>query len=574
MAITGADEAGLAEKFAVMRSLLNERQWRVYLGTEALALGYGGVAAVARASGASETTVASGARDARDKDALAALPPGRERRPGAGRPRAEDAQPGLKEKLDSLLEEGKRGDPVSEITWSTRSLRDIARQMAADGFPCSKDVAARLMREDGWSLQGMSRTIEGKQHPDRDEQFRRINAMIGEFRAGGEPVISVDGKKKEQLGPYHRAGRSWRPKGDPVEVRDHDFPDPGAGKVTPYGVYDIAANRGFASVGTSHDTAAFAVSAIRRRWLAEGQSRYPRATRLLVTCDAGGSNACASRLWKDGLAVLAAETGLEVTVCHFPPGTSKWNKIEHRLFCHITRTWKARPLMTAEDAVAGIAATVTAQGLKCTAVLDDAEYPEGVKVSDERMRHLEGRVLDRDRFHGEWNYTVLPAPRPGPEQEPEPAGPDPALPAALAALAGLPHLHAQAGMAWQADREHRLALARGRPRLRSTGQGIRRLAPETVLAAAACHIRLGMTWTLLAQVLGVHHSSISVPGGDAVSLLQQLGITPEPGAPRIRTAAALRDHAAALGITITGITGHDTTDPHTTGPDDTPETTT
>jgi hypothetical protein len=384
-------------------------------------------------------------------------------------------------------------------------------------------------------------------------------------------VISVDGKKKEQLGPYHRDGRSWRPKGEPVEVRDHDFPDEELGKIAPYGVYDIAANRGFVSVGTSRDTAAFAVNAIRRWWQAEGASRYPRATRILLTCDSGGSNSGVSRLWKHELALLAAETGLEVTVCHFPPGTSKWNKIEHRLFCHITRTWKARPLMTAEDAVAGVAATVTVQGLKCTAVLDDAGYPEGVKVSDQRMRHLEGRVIGRDPFHGEWNYTIAPAPRPGPEPEAERPGPDPALPAALAALAGLPDLHERAGHAWAADREHRLALARGRPRLKNSG-GNRLLAPETVLAAAACRIRLGMTWALLAQVLGVHHTSISVPGSHAVTLLEGLGTAPEPGAPRIKTAAALRDHATALGITAPAITGHEPAGPHAPRPDDTPET--
>jgi hypothetical protein len=573
VAIADVDEAALAGKLAVMRPFLGERGWRVYLGTEANALGYGGVAAVARASGASETTVAKGAAEAAGRESRPAPGPGRSRRAGAGRPRAEKEQPGLREALDGLLEDGKRGDPVSPLTWSVLSLRDLERQMAALGFRCGKDAIARLMHEDGWSLRGMAKVLEGKQHPDRDAQFSNVNAMIGEFLAAGEPVISVDGKKKEQLGPYHRDGRSWRPAGDPVKVRDHDFPDEELGKIAPYGVYDIAANRGFAAVGTSHETAAFAVNAIRLWWRGEGSLRYPRAARLLVTCDSGGSNSSVSRLWKHELALLAAEAGLEVTVCHFPPGTSKWNRIEHRLFCHVTRTWKARPLMTAEDAVAGIAATVTGQGLKCTAVLDDGDYPEGVKVSDQRMRHLEDRVLARDPFHGEWNYTVAPAPRPGPEPEPEPAGPDPALPAALAALAGLPDLHERAGHAWAADREHRLALARGRPRLKDTGHGIRRLAPETVLAAAACHIRLGATWTLLARVLGVHPSSISVPGSHAVTLLERLGTAPEPGAPRIRTAAALRDHATALGITTPAITGHDPADPHTTGPDDTPETT-
>jgi hypothetical protein len=549
VAIGDADEAVLAEKFAVMRRVLDERAWRVYLGTEALAIGYGGTAAVARASGASETTVASGAREAADEGALGALEPGRSRRPGAGRPRAGDAQPGLAEALNGLLEEGKRGDPMSPVTWSVLSLRDIARQMALRGFGVSKDTVARLMRADGWSLQGMAKVLEGARHEDRDAQFRNIGARVAEAVAAGEPVVSVDAKKKEKVGAWHRDGRSWQPQGEPVRVRDHDLPARDTVIAVPYGVYDIAANRGFVSVGTSCGTAAFAVAAIRRWWREEGQARYPRATRLLVTCDAGGSNDWRGRLWKDQLAVFAEETGLRAEVMHFPPGTSKWNRIEHSLFCHVTRTWKARPLMTLEDVVAGIAATVTAQGLKCTAVLDDADYPGKVKVSDQRMRHLESRVIDRGPFHGEWNYAFLPAPRPGPGPEPERAGPDPALPAALAALAGVPGLHELAGNAWAASREHRLALERGRPRLKNSG-GNRLLAPETVLAAAACRVRLGMTWALLAQVLGVHHSSISVPGNHAVTLLEGLGITAEPGAPRIRTLPALLQHAHANSITI------------------------
>ena len=524
---------------------------------------------VAGAAGVSRATVAAGAGELADG---AEPSPGRSRRSGAGHPRAEDAQPGLEEALGGLLEAATRGDPVVAVRWTTLSLRGLEREMAALGFRAGKDALGRMLHEAGYSLQGMSRVTEGRQHPDRDAQFRHVNAMIAQFTAAGDPVVSVDGKKKEQLGDFHRAGSAWRPRGNPVRVRDHDFPDPELGKVTPYGIYDVAANRGFVSVGTGRDTAAFAVNAIRRWWLAEGASRYPHATRILLTCDAGGSNACVSRLWKDGLARLAEQTGLEIAVCHFPPGTSKWNKIEHRLFCHITRTWSARPLMTKQDAVAGIAATVTAQGLKCTAVLDDAGYPEGAQVSDQRMRHLERRVIDRGAFHGEWNYTLLPAPRPGPEPEPERTGPDPALPAALAALAGVPHLHDLAGHAWHADREHRLALARGRPRLRNSG-GNRLLAPATVLAAAACRIRLGMTWALLAEILGVHHSSISVPGGHAVTLLAELGIAPEPGQPRITTAAALRDHATALGITINSTTRHQTPDPHTPAPRDTPETT-
>jgi hypothetical protein len=322
MAVAEDVEAVLAAKFAVMRRVLDERQWRVYLGAEARALGHGGIAAVARASGASETTVAAGAAEAGDEDELAALAPGRARRPGAGRKKAEDAQPGLAEALRDLAEEATRGDPMSEITWCSLSLRDLQRRMAAGGFGCGKDVIARMLRGDGYSLQAMAKVLEGRQHPGRDRQFRHISAMIRAFRKAGHPVVSVDTKKKEQLGPYRRDGRAWRPEGDPVKVRDHDFPDQELGKITPYGVYDIAANRGFVSVGTSHDTGAFAVSALRLWWQQEGSLRYPGATRLLVTCDAGGSNGYRCRQWKDQLAGLAAETGLKISVVHFPPGTS------------------------------------------------------------------------------------------------------------------------------------------------------------------------------------------------------------------------------------------------------------
>jgi Rhodopirellula transposase DDE domain len=320
MAVPGDAVAVLAAKFAVMRQVADERTWRVYLGSEARALGRGGIVVVARAAGVSETTVAAGVAEI-EAGRLDGLPPGRSRRPGGGRRKAEDAQPGLTGALRGLVEAATRGDPVAEITWCSLSLRDIGRQMAGLGFRCGKDALARMMREDGYSLQGMSRTIEGRQHPDRDAQFRRINAMIAGFRAAGDPVVSVDAKKKEQLGPFWRAGRTWRPAGDPVRVRDHDFPDQELGKITPYGIYDIAANRGFVSVGTSCDTAAFAVSALRLWWKQEGSLRYPGAGRLLVTCDAGGSSSYKNRAWKDQLAALAAETGLQIWVCHFPPGT-------------------------------------------------------------------------------------------------------------------------------------------------------------------------------------------------------------------------------------------------------------
>jgi hypothetical protein len=556
VAVTDAGEAALAAKFTVMRGILNERQWRVYLGSEANMLGYGGIAAVARASGTAESTVAAGAAEAASPGLLARLPAGRSRRPGGGRPRAEDTEPGLTRALDGILEEGRRGDPMSEITWSILSLRDIARQLALLGFTVSKDTAGRLMREAGWSLQGMSRVAEGRRHPDRDAQFWHISGKIAEYRAAGQPVISTDGKKKEQLGAYHRDGTSWQPGGDPVRVRSHDFPEKDTVTITPYGVYDIAANRGFVSVGTSHDTAAFAVNAIRLWWQEEGQFRYPAAARLLVTCDAGGSNGHRSRLWKDQLAVLAAETGLLIEVCHFPPGTSKWNKIEHRLFCHITRTWRARPLMTLDDAVAGIAATITSKGLKCHPVRDDRDYPTGIEVPPARIRDLEKRWTERSGFHGEWNYAVLPSPRPGgPEPEPEPAGPDTALVTALAALAGIPDLDALRGqvrLEWEAGRTRQATLTRGHglQRAPNAARTYRKLSDDTLLAAAACHLRLRMPWMLLGKLFGAHPSSISKPASGVLPVLQRHGTAPAPGIPRINTVSRLLAHAAAEGITF------------------------
>ena len=346
-----------------------------------------------------------------------------------------------------------------------------------------------------------------------------------------------------------------------MRVRDHDFPDEELGKITPYGVYDIAANRGFVSVGTSCDTAAFAVNALRLWWQAEGSLRYPGATRLLVTCDAGGSNSCTGRLWKHELAVLAEETGLEITVCHFPPGTSKWNKIEHRLFCHITRTWRARPLMTKEDAVAGIAATTTYQGLKCTAVLDSGHYPKGLEITGQRMKYLEERILDRQETRGEWNYTVLPAPRPGPGPDPEPdPGPDPTLLQDLAALAGIGDLQAlldAVAVPWQAAREQRLHLDRGAARRKASGGTPWKLPFEAIAAAACCHLRLAMPYSLLSRLLGAHETTISLAARRVIPLLEQHGITRDTTAPRISTPDRLRHYAASRGITINGITTHE-----------------
>jgi hypothetical protein len=562
--------AVLAAKFAVMRQVADERTWRVYLGSEARALGHGGIAAVARAAGVSETTVAAGVSEI-EAGELDAVPRGRSRRPGGGRKRAEDVDPGLIPALKGLLEASTRGDPMAEITWCSLSLRDLEQQMAGLGHACKKDAIARVMRQDGYSLQGASRTAEGRQHPDRDAQFGRINAAIAAFLASGDPVVSVDAKKKEQLGAYYRAGRTWRPQGDPVRVRDHDFPDPAAGKITPYGIYDIAANTGFVSVGTSGDTAAFAVNGLRLWWQAQGSLRHPGARRLLVTCDAGGSNSCTSRLWKDELAVFAEEAGLEITVMHFPPGTSKWNKIEHRLFCHITRTWRGRPLMTAEDAVAGIAATTTYAGLKVTAVLDPGQYPTGQQVSGQRMTYLEERVLDRAADRGQWNYTVLPVPRPAPDPDPEP-GPGPGRPGRCPpdvlnhpALTGLDPaaLHALAAalhVPFAARREQRNYAQRGGRRIRAVkdgdgSNGRRRLDVTGHVLAWRLREHLHLPCQAAGALLGIDATTVSHAATLTARLLAASGIPVPPAAPPPdplpRTRAALLEYTAAAGITLT-----------------------
>jgi hypothetical protein len=569
MSADDAAVAVLAGKFSEYRPHADERSWRLYLGSEARAHAAlngcslaAAVAVVAAAAGVSRSMVMDGAGELAD----GAEPlPGRSRRPGAGRPRAADAQPGLREALAEVLEAGRRGDPMSAVTWNILSLRNIAVKMAARGFAVKKDAVARMMREDGYSLQGMSRVKEGRQHPDRDAQFGRINDMIALLVLAGEPVISVDTKKKELIGEYGRAGRTWRPRGEPVKVRDHDFADGDTAQICPYGIYDIAADTGFVSVGASHDTGAFAVNAIRLWWRHQGCLRYPGAEYLLVTCDAGGSNGHRCRLWRRQLAELAQETGLFIMVMHFPPGTSKWNKVEHRLFCHITRTWSQSPLLTLDDAVAGIAATTTSGGLKVTAMRDDAEYPVGIEISDRQNKDTEDRFIDRDPGHGGLCYLVLPRPRAVPEPEPGPAGPDPALTAALtaalAALAGIPglqELHAATALHQAAAREHQLTLKRGRGRRRAAGSGGYRgsgcgkLPGQAILAAAACHVRLGMPWALLGLLFGVDRTSISVPAANAglITILGKHGITRQPGDPRINTPGKLLEHAAAAGIVI------------------------
>src|SRR5213592_4120630 len=357
---------------------------------------------VARAAGVREATVSLGAAELES----GAEPLGRARRAGGGRKRAAVTDPGLVPALLALVEPDERGDPESPLRWTVKSTRALAGELTAQGHKVSADTVHQLLRSQGFSLQGSAKTIEGKQHPDRDGQFRYINEQARAHRDAGDPVISVDAKKKEQVGQYASPGRTWRPAGEPVRVRDHDFPA-GAGKVIPYGIYDLAADTGWVNVGTDHGTAEFAVESIRRWWKDRGSGDYPAARRLLITADAGGSNGYRTRAWKAGLAALAAGTGLEITCCHFPPGTSKWNKIEHRLFSAITMNWRGRQLASHQVIVNSIAAATTATGLRVHAELDPGAYPAGAKVS---RAELDALPLARHPWHGEWNYTLLPAP--------------------------------------------------------------------------------------------------------------------------------------------------------------------
>ncbi|MBB4795113.1 transposase [Streptomyces nodosus] len=384
---------------------LDERQRRLMMGAEARVLGHGGVRAVARAAVVSETTVRKGVLELEAGEE----PLGRVRRPGGGRKRVADLDPGLRPALLALVEPDERGDPMSPLRWTVKSTRTLAEELARAGHKVSADTVADLLQEEGFSLQANAKTLEGGRHADRDAQFRYLNEQARVHRDAGQPVISVDAKKKELVGEFKNSGRQWRPAGDPAPVNVHDFADPKLGKAIPYGVYDVTANTGWGNVGTDHDTAAFAVESIRRWWSGQGQAAYPQATRLLITADAGGSNGYRTRAWKLELARLAAEMGLTITVCHLPPGTSKWNKIEHRLFSHITMNWRGRPLTSHEVIVQSIAATTTRTGLRVMAELDTNTYPTGVAVDDAEMAAL---PLTRHLFHGDWNYALHPRPCP------------------------------------------------------------------------------------------------------------------------------------------------------------------
>jgi len=394
-------EATLVAKYAALSSLLNERARRLWAAAESIAIGYGGDALVSSATGLSPTTIRSGRREL----AQGGPPLGRVRHPGAGRPGIETAQPGLTAALEGLVDPVTRGDPTSPLRWTCKSKAKLAGALAAQGWRVSATTVGRLLRELGYRLQALHKTREGTAHPDRNAQFEHINATATAFQQDQQPVISVDTKKKELIGDFKTGGREWQPSRRPEPVRVHDFPGDATGKAIPYGVYDMARNEAWVSIGRDHDTPAFAVAAIRQWWTMMGRAAYPLATTLYITADAGGSNGYRSRAWKQGLQDLADDLRLAIHVSHFPPGTSKWNKIEHRLFCYLTQNWRGRPLVTFETLVELIGHADTTTGLRVKAKLDKRRYKTGVVVTDAEMRDL---ALHPHAFHGDWNYALHP----------------------------------------------------------------------------------------------------------------------------------------------------------------------
>jgi hypothetical protein len=395
------------QKYHTLAGIMDERVRRRWAASEALALGWGGVTAVAEATGLSQTTIRAGIAECRAPESVAGDRAGAApvRRPGGGRKRLSRVDRTLLKDLESLVDPSTRGDPQSPLRWTCKSTRKLAEALTDRGHPVSHQTVARLLRESGYNLQVNRKTREGASHPDRDAQFEYIAKRVRSFQRRGQPIVSVDTKKKELVGDFKNGGREWQPEGMPEEVRCKDFKDKALGKVAPYGVYDLTANEGWVSVGIDHDTAEFAVESLRRWWSKMGISVYPRATELLVTADGGGSNGVRCRLWKVALQGLADEIGLRISVCHFPPGTSKWNKIEHRMFGHITENWRGRPLVSRAVVVNLIGSTTTRAGLRIKAELDTNSYETGVKVTDEELTAVEIR---RAKFHGEWNYTISP----------------------------------------------------------------------------------------------------------------------------------------------------------------------
>jgi hypothetical protein len=401
------DTRVIAEKFASLEPVLDERARRLWAASEACAIGRGGISRVVEATGLSRVTIRAGLRELQPSS-----PPldrmesaGRVRRRGGGRKPLIDHDPKLERALEILVDPVTRGDPMSPLRWTCKSAANLAAELQAQGHTVSERSVNRLLHASGYSLQSNRKTIEGGDHPDRDAQFQHINRRVKAYQKQGQPVVSVDAKKKELIGRFRNGGREWQPSGEPEAVNVYDFIDKDLGKAIPYGVYDQTTNTGWVGVGVEHDTAEFAVETLRRWWRNMGRQVYPQATRLLVTADGGGSNGSRCRLWKMELQRLASETGLQISVCHFPPGTSKWNKIEHRMFCHITENWRGRPLVSREVVVNLIGGTKTKAGLEIRSELDGGSYPIAREVTEQQM---DGLSIKREKFHGEWNYTIRP----------------------------------------------------------------------------------------------------------------------------------------------------------------------
>ena len=398
----------IKKRFELLAPLLNERQLRLYVAAEALVLGRGGISVASEATGISRPTITIGCKELLDqekKEGPASSPAVRVRQEGGGRKRTIEVDETLRSDLEGLIEPATRGDPESPLRWTARSVRNLADELKKMGHKTSHRMVAELLHEMDYSLQANRKTAEGGSQPDRNAQFEYIHGKVKEFQSCSQPVISVDTKKKERVGDFKNGGRELRPKGNPEKVRVYDFEIPELGKVAPYGIYDQTRNAGWVNVGTDHDTATFAVESIRKWWITMGREAYPKADRLLITADGGGSNGARVRLWKIELQKFANETGLAISVCHFPPGTSKWNKIEHRLFSFISQNWRGKPLVSHEVIVNLIASTMTRTGLTVKCELDTKKYPKGIKISDEELRKVN---IVRDEFHGEWNYVIHP----------------------------------------------------------------------------------------------------------------------------------------------------------------------
>lgn len=408
--LSGATEAIIKKKYEHLAPYLNEASLRTWAAAEALSLGHGGISSVSRATGISRTTIHTGITELEHPQASSSLPPqAKIRQPGGGRKPLIETDPTLLSDLQCLVDPVTRGDPESPLCWTSKSASKLTKELQNKGHQVSSRTVCTLLSAMGYSLQANRKTQEGKEHPDRDAQFQQIANTVTTFQNCHQPVISVDAKKKELVGNYKNEGQDWQPKKIPIQVKTHDFMDKKLGKVIPYGVYDITQNQGWVSVGIDHDTAQFAVATIRQWWYCMGQALYPEARELMITADCGGSNSYRAKLWKWELQQLANTLALPLHICHFPPGTSKWNKIEHRLFSQITENWRSRPLVSREVVVNLIANTKTTTGLKVNAAIDEEKYPTGIQVSDEQFDSI---LIEHDSFHGEWNYQIRPSQQP------------------------------------------------------------------------------------------------------------------------------------------------------------------